>query len=102
AGGLLAPLSPPTVASGRLSQGGAVSPDGQSVYVANTSGNSISQYDVKTDGTLSPKSPPTVAASPSPSGGIAVSPDGQSVYVVVYGGGPGGASLAHYDGRHGG
>jgi DNA-binding beta-propeller fold protein YncE len=45
-GGLLAPLTPTTVAAGDLPQGVAVSPDGKSVYVANSSGNSVSQYDV--------------------------------------------------------
>ena len=50
-----------------------MSPDGQSVDVANTSGNSISQYDVAAGGTLSPKSPPTVAAGGQPTD-VLVSP----------------------------
>jgi DNA-binding beta-propeller fold protein YncE len=88
AGGLLAPLSPPTVAAGTAPQEGvAVSPDGKSVYVSDFSANfasgQISQYDVGPDGGLTPKSPPTVAAGDSPRG-VAVSPDGQSVYVANF------------------
>jgi DNA-binding beta-propeller fold protein YncE len=96
-GGLLAPLSPPTVTAGQAPQGVAVSPDGRSVYVANASfgppfgqGN-ISQYDVRADGTLKPKHPPTVfVGGGTPDGGptgIAVSPDGKSVYVTACAGG---------------
>jgi hypothetical protein len=54
-----------------------VSPDGESVYVTNLDsrpgGNTISQYDVGTNGELSAKNPAKVAAGPSPSR-IAVSP----------------------------
>ena len=46
----------------------AVSPDGESVYVANGASNSVSQYDVGAGGALSPKSPATVAAGACPSG----------------------------------
>jgi DNA-binding beta-propeller fold protein YncE len=93
-GGLLAPLSPPTAAAGRLpgeSGGLAVSPDGESVYVTNGADDSISQYDVGRGGRLSPKKPARVAAggaSCDPSAGscrphgVAVSPDAQSVYVA--------------------
>jgi hypothetical protein len=49
----------------------AVSPDGQSVYVTNNLDDNVSQYDVGADGTLSPKSPATVAAGESPSGIVA-------------------------------
>jgi DNA-binding beta-propeller fold protein YncE len=79
AGGLLAPLSPPSVASDGGASSVAVSPDGQSVYVTNPS--SVSQYDVGPGGALTPKSPATVGG-----GGLAlaVSPDGQSVYVTNF------------------
>jgi DNA-binding beta-propeller fold protein YncE len=100
AGGLLAPLSPATVAAGVQPFGLAVSPDGGSVYVANSSGDSVSQYDVGAGGALSPKSPATVAtgAFTFPIS-VAVSPDGGSVYVTNVGDdsvsqydvGPGGA-----------
>ena len=57
AGGLLAPLEPPMVATGADADGIAVSPDSQSVYVTNFADDSVSQYDVGADGTLTPKSP---------------------------------------------
>jgi DNA-binding beta-propeller fold protein YncE len=81
AGGLLAPLSPPTVVAGDRPSNVAVSPNGKSVYVANSTSNSVSQYDVGPGGKLSPKSPPTVATGSIPSG-VAVSPNGTSVYVT--------------------
>ncbi|MBN1530395.1 MAG: beta-propeller fold lactonase family protein [Thermoleophilaceae bacterium] len=61
----------------------AVSPNGKSVYVANTSGNNILQYDVGTTGALTAKNPLLVASG----GGslpvdIAVRPDGKAVYVA--------------------
>ena len=68
---------------------------GASVYVTNTSGGSISEYDVGPGGVLTPKAPATVAA-PGVSEGIAVSPDGKSVYaaspagIYQYNVGPGG------------
>ena len=62
AGGLLAPLSPPTVASVKDLQGVAVSPDGLSVYVGNPDFDGVSQYDLGPEGRLSPKSPPIAAA----------------------------------------
>jgi DNA-binding beta-propeller fold protein YncE len=83
AGGLLAPMSPATVAAGPEPGSVAVSPDGESVYVTNQVGwhGSISQYDVGPGGELSPKSPATVPAADMP-GSVTVSPDGQSVYVA--------------------
>jgi hypothetical protein len=54
-----------------------VSADGKSVYVASgtvTNNFSVSQYDVGVGGTLSPKSPATVAAGRGPAFGIAVTP----------------------------
>ena len=59
----------------------AVSPNGASVYVTNSSSDNVSQYDVGAGGALTPKSPATVAAGSSPQG-VAVSPNGASVYVA--------------------
>jgi DNA-binding beta-propeller fold protein YncE len=80
AGGLLAPLSPPTVAAADRPASVAVSPDARNVYVTNTFRDEVTQYDVSPGGTLSPKSPPSVAAGRFPTT-VAVSPDGQSAYV---------------------
>src|SRR5206468_6509683 len=46
AGGILAPLSPPTVGADASPIGVAVSPDGKSVYVANYGTNAVSQYEI--------------------------------------------------------
>jgi DNA-binding beta-propeller fold protein YncE len=73
ADGALISKTPPTVAAGSDSFAVAVSPDGQSAYVANLSGSSVSQYDVGPGGTLLPKSPPTIAAGFDPDD-VAVSP----------------------------
>jgi DNA-binding beta-propeller fold protein YncE len=95
--GLLAPLSPPTVATGTNPEGMAFSPDGQSLYVTNQGGHNVSQYDVGGDGRLSPKTPAMVAAGYGPSR-LAVSPDGQSVYVTnTYGRIRYGRSVSEYD-----
>ena len=67
----------------------AVSPDGRSVYVTHSqfsettgvSTGTVLQYAAGTDGTLRPKSPPSVAAGSFPVG-IAISSDGKSVYAV--------------------
>jgi DNA-binding beta-propeller fold protein YncE len=79
ASGALTPKSPLTVPAGPpdLSFALAVSADGKSVYVASgtvTNNFSVSQYDVGVGGTLSPKSPATVAAGRGPAFGIAVTP----------------------------
>ena len=80
-GGALAPKSPAGVVAGQGPLSVAVSPDGESVYVANQFSNDVSQYDVGAGGTLSSKSPATVAAGELPYG-LAVGPDGESVYVT--------------------
>ena len=61
----------------------AVSPDGESVYVTNAESDTVSQYDVGAGGTLTPKTPATVAAGTSPDA-VAVSPDGESVFVANF------------------
>ena len=62
AGGLLAPLSPATVAAGTSPFEVAVSPDGQSAYVTNHADASVSQYDIGAGGSWRhcprPPSPP--------------------------------------------
>jgi 6-phosphogluconolactonase (cycloisomerase 2 family) len=61
-------------------------------YVANNGSDSVSQYDVGPDGTLSPMSPATVAAGHEPTRPV-VSPDGKSVYVTNNGS----DSVSQYD-----
>jgi DNA-binding beta-propeller fold protein YncE len=86
-GGELTPKSPAAVAAGvSISPLGlAVSPNGKSVYVAGGGSDEtpgeVSQFDVGVDGTLTPKSPPTVAVSDH-AHAVAVRPDGESVYVT--------------------
>lgn len=91
AGGLLSPKTPSSVATAEGTAGIAVSPDGKSVYVTNTSFGVISQYDVGAGGGLSPKTPTTVPAGSGPFG-IAVNPDGRSVYAANEGG-----TVSQYD-----
>jgi 6-phosphogluconolactonase len=84
AGGVLAPLVPPSAPAATVPTGVAVNPDGKSVYVTTASccsTGTISQYDLRPGGTLSLKSPPTVAAGQGPED-LAVSPDGKSIYVT--------------------
>ena len=59
----------------------AVSPDGQSVYVAHFDGGYVSQYDVGAGGEPSFKDPNVVPAGEGATK-VAVSPDGQSVYAI--------------------
>jgi DNA-binding beta-propeller fold protein YncE len=81
-GGLLAALSPPTVAAGSGPEGVAVNPDGKSVYVTNLLDDTLSQYAVGSGGALTPMTPATVGADPGPAG-LAVSPNGKVVYVAA-------------------
>jgi YVTN family beta-propeller protein len=78
----LTPKSPPTVPTAGFSPIGiAVSPGGESVYVANSGSRTVSQYDLGNGGTLTPKSPAAVAAGFLPTL-VAVTPDGANVYVT--------------------
>ncbi len=96
ADGALSPKSPATVAAGSpdspVSGPGdlAVTPDGQSVYVADhgyfRGAGGLLQYSVGAGGALSPKSSALAPYWGNPSG-VAVSPDGQSVYVTRFDGG---------------
>ncbi len=86
ADGALTPKATPTVAAGNGPFPIAVSPDGKSVYVANTNTNpadpdGISEYDVGANGELTPKAAATIAGGDAPYG-IAVTPDGKSVYIA--------------------
>jgi YVTN family beta-propeller protein len=59
----------------------AASTDRRSLYVVDQADNAVSQYDVAADGTLTPKTPATVATGGAPFG-IAVAPDGRHAYVA--------------------
>jgi DNA-binding beta-propeller fold protein YncE len=82
-GGLLAPLSPPTVPAEGTPGGIAISPNGRNAYATAFDG-SVLQYDIGAGGELSPKTPPSVPAGTVPRD-VVVSPDGESVYVANVG-----------------
>ncbi len=88
--GALTAKTPATVAGGPGPLGVAVSPDGKSVYVADSGSNTVSQFDVGSGGVLTPKTPATVTISGAPTS-IAVSPGGGSVYVAA------GSALFQFD-----
>jgi YVTN family beta-propeller protein len=80
-----------------------ISPDGTSAYLTNsgdpltTNPGSVFQYDVGTDGALTPKRTRSVSAGTYPFG-VAVAPDGASVYVTDSGSpGSGGGALYQFD-----
>ena len=82
--GVLSAKTPLSVVGGSEPFAVAVSPDGNSVYVANfdTEGaGGVSQYTAGAGGALSPMTPATIPAGNSPSG-IAITLDGKSVYVA--------------------
>ena len=82
AGGLLAPLTPATVAAGTDPRMAAISRDGRSLYVPDGSGSpgTILQYTINPDATLTPKSPASVTTPGGGTDALAVSPDGMSLY----------------------
>jgi DNA-binding beta-propeller fold protein YncE len=100
--GALSPKTPATVPTGTFSRGIAVTPDGNTAYVANgvligfppgPRDNAVSQYDIDPlTGALSPKTP---AAVPAGTGAfqVVVSPDGRSAYVTNFHD----ASVSQYD-----
>ena len=82
AGGLLAPLSPPTAPDGTFPNGVAVSPDrGERLMVADFACCVSDEYDLGAGGTLSPKSANSIVTGIGTMA-VAVSPDGQSVYAT--------------------
>ena len=78
ADGTLATAS--TVASGASPRYPVASPDGAYAYMTNGNGNSVSQYAINADGTLSALSPATVATATGPVD-IAITPNGRFIYV---------------------
>ena len=58
-----------------------IAPNGSFAYVANTGGNSVSQYMVGMDGMLTPLTPATVTAGDGPTL-VTVDPGGNFVYVA--------------------
>ncbi len=74
-GGVLAALSVGT---------GVAAAKSASVYVANdlSSNATVTQFDIRAGGVLSPKAPPTAATAVSNPDAVAIAPDGKSVYVV--------------------
>src|SRR4051794_2237957 len=55
--GILSPLTPPSAPAGITSTGAVASPDGRSLYVVDQGSDTVSQFDVASDGTLTPKTP---------------------------------------------
>jgi DNA-binding beta-propeller fold protein YncE len=84
--GKLSPKSPASVATAANPLGIAVSPDGTNVYATfhdpSNGFGGVFQFDVGTNGRLSPKSPASVANSDLGSFGVAVGPSGNNVYVT--------------------
>lgn len=64
-GGALAPLTPATVATGRLPNDVAVDPSGKYVYVPNSLDDNLSLYTIGAGGALAPQTPATVGAGSS-------------------------------------
>jgi 6-phosphogluconolactonase (cycloisomerase 2 family) len=83
--GLLSELAPREVGGvGLTSFAVAASPDRRSLYVVNQTSGTVSQFDIAADGTLSPKTPISVASGSSPLS-AAVASDSRHVYVVNQG-----------------
>lgn len=82
--GTLLSLNPATVQAGTVPYFVATDPSGGFVYVANSNGGSISQYEVSSSGAL--KTPPSVVSVGANASGcpysIAIDPSGRYAYVV--------------------
>lgn len=88
ANGVLSALSPASVSGIANPDSLAISPDGGSLYVAQSGGSprQIQQFDVGSDGKLSAKSPATVVAGVAEGmNAIAVNPRQNAVYATSYG-----------------
>ena len=80
-GGLPTPMG--TVTAGSAPWGAVVAPDGRSLYVADSGDpETISQFDIRGDGSLAPKSPPRVPHTGTGSRHLLVSPDGRHLYIA--------------------
>ena len=73
----------------------AIAPNGRSLYspAYGFGAASVVEYDVRQDGSLSLKNPPTVASGPEPQG-IAISPNGRHAYVANN---EGNSTISQYD-----
>jgi DNA-binding beta-propeller fold protein YncE len=83
--GSLSPTSnPPSVSTGSTSLGSfvmALTPNGRFLYASEFQGNTIAEFSVGSDGSLSPATdPPTVQLNGAQ--GLAVSPDGRRLYAA--------------------
>lgn len=81
--GLLAPMTPATVPTGRFPQFIAVDPKGRFLYTANTLDDSVSIYRINSSGILIPANPSSIpAAKHSGSGpnGVTIDPSGRFAY----------------------
>jgi 6-phosphogluconolactonase len=80
--GILAPTTPPMVATGFLPQGIGIDPSGKFVYTANSDDNTISMFTINAStGVLTPTNPPSVAAGWQPLS-ITVDPSGRFAYAA--------------------
>jgi DNA-binding beta-propeller fold protein YncE len=80
--GKLIPMSPATVATGKLPHDLAVSPDGKNLYVITVEDDTIAQYSISPGtGALSAK-PVSTARTVSAPEAIALSPNGKNAYVT--------------------
>ena len=77
AAGLLAPMSPPSVAAPVGTHAAAVTPDGRTLYA--TGGAEVSVYDLSPAGVPTPKGTAPTGSGPW---GVVVAPDGRSLYVA--------------------
>jgi 6-phosphogluconolactonase (cycloisomerase 2 family) len=96
-GGVLTPMSTPTVASGLEPYAIAVDPTGHYLYVGNYNQQnigSVSQYAIGTDGSLSPITTP-IPTQHGPNG-LTIDPSGKYVYVANYGSGGTAGSVSQY------
>jgi 6-phosphogluconolactonase len=78
AGGLLAPLTPPTVAAPNPTTA-VITPDGKHVYAVG--GATLYAWDVQTDLTLAPHTPSSFPLPIAAAAWMGISPDGKSLYI---------------------